>query len=361
MNMHGALHPRADIDRLYIPRKEGGRGMVSIEASHTITNEGLNNYLKIKQNDKYLSMVYRQKQKNIEKHKQKTDIPEKIENTNTAEPETKRVKTLKERMKERMKQEQLNKWKEKKMHGQIALEVEKDTVNKSQSWKWLTNANLKSETEALITACQEQALATNYMKVKIMKTGKDPMCRLCRTHNETIHHIVSGCPILAKKAYLDRHNLVAAHLHYNICKAFKIEVREKWYQHTPEPVINTPEVTIIWDTQVQTDRAIKANKPDIIIKDKKQKKCLLIDVAVPSDYNITQKEAEKSLKYKDLQIETQRLWNMKTTVVPVVIGATGLITHRTCEAIQQIPGEHNLLALQKTVVLSTAHIVRKAL
>ncbi|KAL1447790.1 hypothetical protein WDU94_009835 [Cyamophila willieti] len=361
MTIHGALHPRADVDRLYIPRKNGGRGMISIETSHTIALEGLNNYLKIKEKDKYLSMVYRQNRKPIEKQGQKNSFQDKIEDTNSTEPETKRVKIIKERLKEHMRQEQLEKWKEKKMHGQIALEAEKETVNKNQSWKWLTTANLKSETEALVTACQEQALATNYMKVRIMKSGKDPKCRLCRTFNETTHHVVSGCPILAKKTYLDRHNFVAAHLHYNICKAYNITVGEKWYEHSPDPVVNTQDVTIIWDTQVQTDRGIKANKPDIIIKDKKRRTCQLIDVAIPSDYNITQKEAEKYLKYKDLQIEAQRLWNLKTTIVPIVIGATGLVSYKTCEAIQQIPGEHNLISLQKSVVLSTAHIIRKVL
>ena len=56
---------------------------------------------------------------------------------------------------------------------------------------------------------------------------------------------------------------------------------------------------------------------------KNKKTCLLIDVAIPSDY-IIQKESEKYVKYRDLQIEVQRLWNVKTKVLPVVIGATGL-------------------------------------
>jgi hypothetical protein len=43
-----------------------------------------------------------------------------------------------------------------------------------------------------------------------------------------------------------------------------------------------------------------ANRPDIIIKNKKDKTCLLIDVAIPSDKNVIQKEAEKKLKYKNL-------------------------------------------------------------
>lgn len=86
---------------------------------------------------------------------------------------------------------------------------------------------------------------------------------------------------------------------------------------TVDPVVNTPEITIIWDTQVQTDRAITANKPNIVVQNKKQKTCIIIDVAIPSDYNIIQKEVEKKLKYKDLQIQLQRLCNIKIVVVLV--------------------------------------------
>jgi phage pi2 protein 07 len=46
------------------------------------------------------------------------------------------------------------------------------------------------------------------------------------------------------------------------------------------------------------------NRPDIIVKNKKDKTCLLIDVAIPSDKNVIQKEAEKELKYK-----YQRMWS----------------------------------------------------
>jgi hypothetical protein len=50
-----------------------------------------------------------------------------------------------------------------------------------------------------------------------------------------------------------------------------------------------------------------ANRPDIIIKNKKDKTCLLIDVAIPSDKNVIQKEAENKLKCKNLSIEIQRM------------------------------------------------------
>jgi hypothetical protein len=53
---------------------------------------------------------------------------------------------------------------------------------------------------------------------------------------------------------------------------------------------------------------------------------MLIDVAISGDRNVIKKEAEKSLKYKDLTIEIQRTWNVKTKVSPVIIGATATIS-----------------------------------
>ena len=38
---------------------------------------------------------------------------------------------------------------------------------------------------------------------------------------------------------------------------------------------------------------------------------MLIDVAISGDRNVIKKEAEKVLKYKDLTIEIQRMWNVK--------------------------------------------------
>ena len=51
-------------------------------------------------------------------------------------------------------------------------------------------------------------------------------------------------------------------------------------------------------THTHTHTEVTANRPDIIIKNKKEKTCTLIDVAIPADRNVVQKEAEKKLKYK---------------------------------------------------------------
>ena len=72
----------------------------------------------------------------------------------------------------------------------------------------------------------------------------------------------------------------------------------------PRPVYEEGDVTVLWNQAVHTDREVTANRPDIIIKNKKEKTCKLIDVAIPADRNVVlQKEAEKKLKYKRLCIE----------------------------------------------------------
>ena len=71
------------------------------------------------------------------------------------------------------------------------------------------------------------------------------------------------------------------------------------------------------------------------------------------------KEAEKILKYKDLTIEIQRMWNVKTKVITVTIGATGTISKSFRKYMSNIPGNYEVKELQKTAILGTAHILRK--
>jgi hypothetical protein len=71
--------------------------------------------------------------------------------------------------------------------------------------------------------------------------------------------------------------------------------------------------------------------------------------------------AEKILKYKNLTIEIQRMWNVKTKVIPVIIGATGTISKSFRKYVRNIPGSHEVKEIQKTAILGTAHILRKVL
>ena len=73
------------------------------------------------------------------------------------------------------------------------------------------------------------------------------------------------------------------------------------------------------------------------------------------------KETEKFLKYKDLTIEIQHMWNVKTKVIPVITGANGTISKSFRKYVSKIPGNHEVKELQKTAILGTAHILRKVL
>ena len=88
---------------------------------------------------------------------------------------------------------------------------------------------------------------------------------------------------------------------------------------------------------------------------------MLIDVAISGEGNVIKKEAEKILKYKDPTIDIQRMWKVKTRVIPVIIGATRTISKSFRKCISNIPGNHDVKELQKTATLGTAHILRKVL
>jgi len=116
--------------------------------------------------------------------------------------------------------------------------------------------------------------------------------------------------------------------------------------------ITTIILTILWNQQVQTDRTIPSNKPDIVIRDNEKGTCMLIDVAISGDRNVIKKEAEKIVKYKYLTIEIQRTWNVKTKLVPVIIGATGTISQSFRKYVSNIPGKHEVKELQKRAILA---------
>jgi hypothetical protein len=88
---------------------------------------------------------------------------------------------------------------------------------------------------------------------------------------------------------------------------------------------------------------------------------MLIDVAISVERNVIKKEAEKILKYKELTIEIQGMWNIKTKVIPVIIGATGTISKSLKKYVSNIPGNHGFKELQETALLGAAHILRKVL
>ena len=73
----------------------------------------------------------------------------------------------------------------------------------------------------------------------------------------------------------------------------------------------------------------------IIIVIKKQKTCRIVDFDVPADHKVKLKEGEKRDTYLDLAREQKKLWNMKLTVKPIIIGALGTITKGLVKGLEE--------------------------
>jgi hypothetical protein len=67
------------------------------------------------------------------------------------------------------------------------------------------------------------------------------------------------------------------------------------------------------------------------------------------------------LKYNSLSIETQQMWNLKWMIIPIIIGATGIVTKSLRKNQEAIPGKHSIDPLQNTAILGTSHIIWKVL
>ena len=131
--------------------------------------------------------------------------------------------------------------------------------------------------------------------------------------------------------------------------------------HNPAPVLKNDSHKVLWDFNIQTDHLISARKPELIIISKKKRICKIVDFAVPADHRIILKEREKKDKYLDLARELKKLWNMKVTIVTIVIGALGTITKGLLKGLEDLEVGGRVETIQTTALLRTARILRRVL
>ena len=165
MTMHKLLHLRDDVDRLYVSRKEGGRGLASIEDTVDASIQRLEDY--------------------IGKHE--WGLITTVRND------------MDRRIDERMTTTRKQKWEGKQLYGRFKRLI--NNISHQKTWTWLRKGNLKRETESLLIAAQDNAIRTNHIKARIDKTQQNSKCRLCGDRDETINHIISECGKLAQKEY----------------------------------------------------------------------------------------------------------------------------------------------------------------
>ena len=158
MTIHKALHPRDDVDRLYVSKKQGRRGLASIEDPVDRSIQRLEDY--------------------IEKHERGLITTIRVD-TDIA---------INERMTTRK-----QKWEGKQLYGRFKCLI--NNISHQKTWTWLRKGNLKGETESLLRAAQDNAIRTNHIKARIDKTQQNSKCRLCgdrrndQSHNQRMQQI----------------------------------------------------------------------------------------------------------------------------------------------------------------------------
>lgn len=171
ITMNKELLPRSDVARIYVPRKKGGRGLISCESCVRREENNLSWYV----NNSGELLLKKVGDSNV------VNISEAVD------PKKNKVNEEKESE---------NEWKQKRMHGQYVRE--KEGIDWDRTWQWIVKGDLKGCTEALIRSAQKQALRTNFMRFHIDHTAESPLCRVCGSKGETLTHVVSECSKLAQ-------------------------------------------------------------------------------------------------------------------------------------------------------------------
>ena len=142
-----------------------------------------------------------------------------------------------------------------------------------------------------------------------------------------------------------------------------MESEVPYYRYVPDPVLENGRVTLYWDRSIITDRTVAANKPDIVVIDRSERRTIIVDVTIPHDENLVKAEKDKQIKYLDLAHEVVDVWDVDSAVVvPIVVTANGLMAKSLDQHLQRLSlGSWVKGLLQKAVLLCTARIVRKFL
>ena len=114
---------------------------------------------------------------------------------------------------------------------------------------------------------------------------------------------------------------------------------------------------LLWDFDIQTDHLISVRRPDLIVIEKKKRTCKIVDLAVPADHGIKLKESEKKNNARELK----KLWNIKVTIVPIVISAFGTVTKGLLKGPGYLEVGGREETIQTITLLRTARIVRRVL
>ncbi|XP_072162700.1 uncharacterized protein [Bemisia tabaci] len=141
------------------------------------------------------------------------------------------------------------------------------------------------------------------------------------------------------------------------------DTAEPYYKYCPATVLENQRFRLYWDNPILTDKTIMANRPDIVLVDKRDRTAYIIDISIPNNHNLELKYQEKMVKYLPLAAEMKRLWSLNIVrIKPLIMSVTGIVPKSLVQHLRDLGIDSYLLhSMQKSVVISTSSIVRSFL
>ena len=358
MNMANSLNRRSDVDRIYVSRKQGGRGLRNLEDEYVKRIVGLNQHLvRERMNNPLLDAIMRNNMQTI------TMVATNIlrEMDITADPDS-TPRQITSCVGAKLQATRIYGWKRKSTHGYFPSRMPEDT-DAEMSWSWLQSGTLTSQVESYVITMQDQEIYTRetrkrHEKDPVKKRQLDGRCRVCKTNEETLQHILCCCSSLSPSLYLEnRHNPVAKVVYDDLVR--KYELRDS---KIPLAVNTSDKCDVWWDQKINMPTGIKHNKPDIVVWDKDNKRCQVIDISVPLDTNIEKSYDDKVTAYLPLVGELARLYReYKYEVVPVIIGALGTVNTKLLTSIDKLEladTKRTVRQIQKRAIIGSLKVVK---
>ncbi|XP_044758044.1 uncharacterized protein LOC123316095 [Coccinella septempunctata] len=338
----GIHHPHSSTIRLYLPRKNGGMGLLSLETTHAENVNALRTHFM--QLDSPVAEAIREADEGI------SMLRLAIPHYEVVTP------SLDERMEE---------WNSKALHGRYPGHLKSEEVNEVESLTYLRKGYLFPETEGRLLAIQDQVMPTRmYLKHIAKQDIASTLCRRCSQAPESIQHMTSACSIMAPRDYLERHNAMGKIYHQQL--ALKLGLAQNGvHQHLYQPIslLQDHRYKLYWNTTLITDRGVTHNRPDIALFDVEKKSCLLLEFTIPADENLARAYTDKVSKYGDLAYQLREIYGLKSiSILPLIISVNGLVEKHLLENTEKLGLERHIISsAQKQVILGTTRIVRKFL
>jgi Reverse transcriptase (RNA-dependent DNA polymerase) len=361
LTMSGSFHRNGDVDRLYVCRKEGGRGLKSVYDAYICRMISVADHI----NDAAKTNPLLDRVREHENGRMllaSSLLRDALNITQQAEPER-----LSSRVAEAIHANHLKSWLEKPAHGYIMKKQRSSSDYSSiDSNLWLTSHSIPSHIEGYFCAIQEQEIDTRHLQRRRAKstTPLDSRCRHCRVQEEDICHIIGSCSRLCSSMYLPfRHDQVAKLVYTEILRLQDPAIEIK----PPEQVCTIGSTEVWWDRKIPCTPSVKFNRPDMVVWDRARKQATIIEIGIPLDVNVEETERTKRDKYMPLAIGLKRVYPEYTfQCIPIVVGATGLVTSSTKENLRAIGFNEKVTTrlisgIVKKVVYGTVKVAKSAL